>query len=155
MPTVSRDDTAADTATERSRAVVLDYIEALDAGDTERLRAKFTPDATWRLSGDLPVSGTWTGPGEIIDVFLAAMLERIDPSRPIVREVKRILADADAVAVEWVVRATARDGAAYENEYAFVFEVQGELIRAVREYFDTATAGRVLFSEPGAPFAPS
>jgi uncharacterized protein len=130
---------------ERSRAVVLDYVSALNRGDPQELRAMFTPDATWWLSGDLPVSGTWTGPKEIIDDFLAAMMGRLDASRPVSREVKRVIADADAVAVEWTTRATARDGSAYENDYAFVFEVRDGRICAVREYVDTAKAHRVLF----------
>jgi hypothetical protein len=146
---------AAGAGTEHSRAVVLDYVAALDRGDPEQLRARFTADATWWLSGDLPVSGTWTGPGAIIDDFLAAMTDRLDPSQPVVRDVKRALADGDAVAIEWTTRATARDGSAYENDYAFVFEVKGDRIHAVREYFDTSKARQVLFTERGAPFAPA
>jgi ketosteroid isomerase-like protein len=147
MPTV--DVTAGKAAdTERSRAVVLDYLAALDRGDPQELREKFTPDATWWLSGDLPVSGTWTGPTGIIDDFLAAMMARLDASRPITREIKHVLADGDAVAVEWTTRATARDGAVYENDYAIVFEIKGDLIAAVREYFDTTRAQRVLFRTP-------
>jgi uncharacterized protein len=134
--------------TELSRAVVLDYVNALDHGDAGELRAMFTPDATWWLSGDLPVSGTWSGPAGIIDDFLAAMMGRLDTSRPVTREVKRVLADGDAVAVEWTTRATTRDGAAYENDYAFVFEVRDGRIGAVREYFDTARAHRRLFATP-------
>jgi uncharacterized protein len=141
--------------TEHSRAVVLDYIAALDRGDSETLRAAFSPDATWWLGGDLPVSGTWTGPDAIIDEFLAAMVSRLDPSQPVIRDVQRVLADGDAVAVEWSTRATARDGSTYENDYAFVFEVAGDRICAVREYVDTAKVGRILFSDSGVTFARS
>jgi ketosteroid isomerase-like protein len=49
-----------------------DYVSALQRGDVEALRASFSPDATWSLRGDLPVSGTWTGPEQILDTFLAA-----------------------------------------------------------------------------------
>jgi ketosteroid isomerase-like protein len=138
--------------TEHSRAVVLGYIAALDGGDPETLRASFTPDATWWLGGDLPVSGTWTGPGAIIDEFLAAMVQRLDASQRVVRDVKRVLADGDAVAVEWTTRATAWDGSPYDNDYAFVFEVEGDRICAVREYVDTAKVERVLFSDSGVTF---
>jgi uncharacterized protein (TIGR02246 family) len=145
--------TSQETGTEQSRAVVLGYIAALDHGDPETLRAAFTPDATWWLSGDLPVSGTWTGPDAIIDEFLAAMMQRLDAGRPVVREVKSVIADGDAVAVEWSTRATARDGSGYENDYAFVFEVEGDRIRAVREYVDTAKAQSILFSDSSATAA--
>ena len=136
---------AAAGETEHSRAVVLDYVSALDRGDRAELRGKFTPDATWWPSGDLPTSGTWSGPDGIIDDFLAAMLGRLDASCPVVRDVRRVIADGDAVAVEWTTRATTRDGRPYENEYAFVFEVRDGLICAVREYLDTARARRILF----------
>jgi ketosteroid isomerase-like protein len=137
--------TASPSQTQGSRAVVLGYVSALDRGDPQELRASFTPDATWWLSGDLPTSGTWTGPKGIIDDFLAAMMGSLDPSRPVTRDLKRVLADGDAVAVEWSTRATARDGSPYENDYAFVFEVREGRICAVREYFDTAKAHRILF----------
>src|SRR6185437_10572512 len=88
------------TDTERSRAVVRDYITALQRGDVDGLRARFTDDATWWLSGDLPVSGTWTGPGEILDSFLAAMLARLDPGRPVTQDLKGLVADGDTVVAE-------------------------------------------------------
>src|SRR5690349_7804831 len=100
--------------TERSRAVVRDYVVSLQKGDLDALRASFTPDATWWLRGELPVSGTWTGPGEILDTFLAAMVSRLDSSKPLTQELKRMVADGDTVVAEWTSRATTRDGQAYE-----------------------------------------
>jgi ketosteroid isomerase-like protein len=132
--------------TEQTRKVVHDYVSALQRGDVEALRASFTPDATWSLRGDLPVSGTWTGPAEIIDTFLARMMERIDPSQPRVQEITGIVADGNTAVAEWTTRATARDGQRYENDYAVVFVVAGDKIVSVREYFDTSYAQRVLFA---------
>jgi uncharacterized protein (TIGR02246 family) len=134
--------------TERSRAVVRDYVAALQKGDIDALRASFTPDATWWLPGDLPVSGTWTGPGEILDRFLAAMVERLDTGQPLTQELKGIVADGDTAVAEWTSRAVTRDGRRYENDYAVVFVIRDEKIAAVREYFDTGYAQRVLFGAP-------
>lgn len=134
--------------TERSRAVVRDYVATLQKGDIDALRASFTSDATWWLRGDLPVSGTWTGPGEILDVFLAAMVDRLDTSKPLTQELTGIVADGDTVVAEWTSRATTRDGRPYENDYAVVFVVRDGKIAAVREYFDTGYARRVLFGDP-------
>jgi ketosteroid isomerase-like protein len=135
--------------TERSRAVVRDYLASLQKGDIDALRASFTPDATWSLRGDLPVSGTWTGPTEILDGFLAAMVDRLDTSKPFTQEVRGIVADGDTVVAEWTSRATTRDGHPYENDYAVVFVVRDGKVAAVREYFDTGYARRVLFGDPG------
>ncbi|WP_433379689.1 nuclear transport factor 2 family protein [Actinoplanes sp. CA-142083] len=134
--------------TDRSRAVVSDYIASLQKGDIDALRASFTPDATWSLRGDLPVSGTWTGPAEILDGFLAAMVDRLDPTKPLTQEVRGIVADGDTVVAEWTSHATTRDGRPYENDYAVVFVIRDGRIAAVREYFDTGYARRVLFGGP-------
>jgi uncharacterized protein len=131
--------------TERTRAVVRDYVAALQRGDVAALRESFAPDATWSLRGGLPVSGTWTGPDAIIDGFLAAMMARLDADQPLSQELTRLVADGDTAVAEWTSRATTTTGEAYENEYAVVFQVRGQEIVAVREYFDTEYARRVLF----------
>ena len=131
--------------TERTRAVVRDYVTALQRGDVAALRESFAPDATWSLRGGLPVSGTWTGPDAIIDGFLAAMMARLDADQPLSQELTRLVADGDTAVAEWTSRATTTTGDAYENEYAVVFQVRGQEIVAVREYFDTEYARRVLF----------
>lgn len=137
--------TSTDTST--TRRVVHDYVAALQRGDLEALRRSFAPGATWSLRGGLPVSGTWTGPDEILDGFLAAMTARLDATRPLSQTLHRVVADGDTAVAEWTSRATTATGAAYENDYAVVFEVRDGLIAAVREYFDTAYAARVLFED--------
>jgi ketosteroid isomerase-like protein len=131
--------------TERTRAVVLDYLDALKRGDVATLRECFAPGATWSLGGGLPVSGTWTGPDAIIDEFRAAMMARLDTDRPLSQEVTGLVVEGDTAVAEWTSRATTRTGEVYENDYAVVFVVSGFEIVAVREYFDTAYADRVLF----------
>jgi uncharacterized protein len=131
--------------TEQTRAVVRDYLAALHRGDVPALRESFAADASWSLRGGLPVSGTWTGPDAILDGFLAAMMARLDTDQPLSQEVTGLVADGTTAVAEWTSRATTVTGETYENEYAVVFEVRGLEIVAVREYFDTAYAARVLF----------
>jgi ketosteroid isomerase-like protein len=133
--------------TERTRTVVRQYIEALQRGDIDALRASFTADATWWLRGDLPVSGTYTGPDEILDGFLASMMDRLDTTRPLSQELTTIVADGDTAVAEWTSRATTVEGSTYDNDYAVVFVVRDGRIAHVREYFDTAYAQRVLFAQ--------
>jgi ketosteroid isomerase-like protein len=133
------------SSTEQTRAVVSAYVAGLQRGDIEALRASFVPEATWWLGGGLPTSGTWTGPDEIIDGFLAAMTGRLDTTEPLTQELHRIIADGEYAVAEWTSRATTRTGATYENDYAVVFGVHDGLIVTVREYFDTAHAASVLF----------
>jgi uncharacterized protein (TIGR02246 family) len=135
------------TTTEQTRAVVAAYVAALQRGDLEALRASFAPDATWWLRGDLPTSGTWTGPDQILDGFLGQMTARLDTTRPLTQELTRIVADGEHAVAEWTSRATTRSGRRYENDYAVVFHVRDQKIASVREHFDTAYAARVLFEQ--------
>ena len=134
-------------STEETRRVVADYVGALQRGDIDALRASFTPKATWTIRGDIPVAGTWTGPDEILDGFLARMTSALDPETPVTQDLHRIIADGDRAAAEWTSHARARNGTPYDNDYAVVFHVTGGLIDAVTEYCDTSYMKRVLFGQ--------
>ncbi|MFG2598336.1 nuclear transport factor 2 family protein [Streptomyces sp. NPDC048462] len=127
------------------KAVVLDYMGALAAGDLDRLRAFFGPEATWTLAGDLPVSGTWTGPDEIFGSFVARMVERLVPES-MEFEFVGVIAEGERVLAEWKTRAQARAGGRYDQHCLAVFTVRDGRIAAVREYFDTLHAHTVVFA---------
>jgi uncharacterized protein (TIGR02246 family) len=133
--------------TDTTRAVVADYVRALQTGDAAALRAAFAPDATWTLPGDLPVSGTWVGPEGILDDFLARLVSRLDPTAPVEQELHRIVADGDVAVAEWTSTARSLAGVAYRNDYAVVFRVQDGRIAAVTEYTDLDHMRKVLFPE--------
>lgn len=57
-----------------------------------------------------------------------------------------LLADGDAVALEWTSRARTVSGDPYENHCAAVFRVRDGRIAAVREYMDTLYASEVAFT---------
>jgi ketosteroid isomerase-like protein len=133
--------------TEQTRRVVADYVAALQRGDLDALRASFTPDATWTVRGDLPVAGTYTGPDEILDGFLADVVATLDPAAPVSQTLHRIIADGDFAVAEWTSHARARSGAAYDNDYAVVFRVLDGRVAAATEYFDTSYMKRVLFEQ--------
>jgi uncharacterized protein len=132
-------------STEETRGVVAGYVAALRRGDIEALRASFAPKATWTIRGDVPVAGTWTGPEEILDGFLAPMTAALDPDAPVTQDLHRIIADGDYAVAEWTSHARARGGEPYDNDYAVVFRVADGRIEAVTEYCDTSYMKRVLF----------
>ncbi len=134
-------------STEETRRVVADYVAALQRGDSDALRASFTPKATWTIRGDIPVSGTWTGPDGILDGFLAQVFATLDATAPVRQDLHRIIADGDYGVAEWTSHATAKNGAAYQNDYAVVFRVADGQIDAVTEYCDTSYMKRVLFDQ--------
>ncbi|MFF7335996.1 nuclear transport factor 2 family protein [Streptomyces sp. NPDC008163] len=125
--------------------VVLDYMKTLAAGDMDRLRAFFDADVTWTLAGDLPVSGTWTGPDQIFDEFVAAMTARLVPETVEI-EFLGAIAEGERVLAEWNTRALTRKGARYDQHCLAVFTVRDGRIASVREHFDTLHAHDVVFA---------
>ena len=134
-------------STEETRNVVAGYVDALRRGDIDALRASFAPKATWTIRGDVPVAGTWTGPDEILDGFLAEVTATLDPAAAVTQDLHRIIADGDHAVAEWTSHARAANGASYDNDYAVVFHVTDGLIDAVTEYCDTSYMKRVLFEQ--------
>ena len=80
------------------------------------------------------------------EAFLAAMVATLDPTYPLRQVLKGIVADGSIAVAEWTSHARSAAGEPYVNDYAVVFEVRDDRITAVREYFDTAYAQRVLFA---------
>jgi ketosteroid isomerase-like protein len=127
--------------------VLQHYLDALLAGDLEEMRACFAEDAVWTLHGDLPITGPWRGRDSIVDEFLAAVGgELYEPGTPTFEWVSRT-ADDKAAVLEWRVRATTAGGRPYDNRYLGIFEIEGGLITAVREYTDTEYLRRTLFED--------
>jgi uncharacterized protein (TIGR02246 family) len=137
-----------------SKTVVLRYVEALQRGDADAVRQSFAEEATWRLPGELPLSGTWRGRDQILVEFLATAMEYYDPDTVSI-EVTNVVAEGEQVALEWITRGRTASGSDYENFYSAIFVVRDDLIQAVREYTDTLHASNVLFAQavtsPGAP----
>jgi uncharacterized protein len=129
-----------------SKAVLEQYVAALQAGDEDAIREFFAEDATWRLDGDLPISGTWEGRDAILDEFLATAMSYYLPGS-VSLEITSIVADGERAAMEWTSRADTLEGRPYENRCAAVFTVRDGRITRVHEYMDTRYAARTAFAD--------
>lgn len=132
--------------TNSSKAIVQGYMDALTTGDFNALRSFFTPESTWTLAGDLPLSGTWTGGAQILDEFVPAMVARLVPES-MEFAFDGLIAEGDRVLAEWSTRALARSGGRYDQHCLAVFTVRDGKIVSVREYFDTKHAHEVVFAD--------
>ena len=135
---------AAAELTDASRAVVLAYMRTLTSGDLGALRPFFAPDVTWKMVGELPISGTWTGADEILEVFIPRMISHLHPET-LEFSFDGLLSEGDRVLAEWNTRAVARAGGQYDQHCLAIFTVRDGLITEVREYFDTLHAKTVVF----------
>lgn len=103
--------------------------------------ANFTDDATWWMlgQGTLPIVRM----NNLIGDFQADRLAgkgRMD--------IVGVTADGDRVAVEAKAEYPLRGGATYSGDYHFLLRFEGDKVREVREYFDTAHAARAFASNP-------
>ncbi|WP_328950220.1 nuclear transport factor 2 family protein [Streptomyces sp. NBC_01220] len=131
--------------TSNSAAVVQAYMDTLMTGDIEALRTFFTEESTWTLAGDLPLSGTWTGPTAILEEFVPAMVARLEPET-MEFTFDGLIADGERVLAEWNTRAQAKAGGRYDQHCLAIFTIRDGRIAAVREYFDTLHAKTVVFA---------
>ncbi|MGP3966786.1 nuclear transport factor 2 family protein [Streptomyces sp. 6N223] len=140
--------TSADTdpaAHPDARSVVLRYLGALRERDLATLAEVLAPDAAYRIPGDHPVAGVWTGPQEISEKFFAPMAERFDPGAEYAVDVAHVVAEGSEVVVECVTRGTTVDGAPYRADISAHFTVTDGRITSMREFFDTQYFARTLF----------
>lgn len=129
-----------------SKTVAQQYVSAAEAGDKHAIRDLFAHDATWRLAGDLPISGIWEGRDAIVDEFLATAMSYYEPGS-VTLEITGMIAERDQVVLQWTSQARTRDGRPYENGCIGVFTIRDGQIQDVREYMDTLYAHDVAFSD--------
>ena len=125
---------------ERRRCdLVREMFAVLSDGDLEALRQLLHPDATWEVMRAAPGERLAAGRDAVVDEFLAPVRDRFVDGDPKV-SVDTVFASGDLVAAETRADGTMRDGSEYHNRYAWIIRIEGDLVRSVREYMDTAYA---------------
>jgi ketosteroid isomerase-like protein len=130
---------------DESKKFVLKFIEDLSAGNIDAVTAAFADDVSWWLPGSLPVSGTFNGKKAILEDFFGTAFPFFAPDTLSIH-VQSAIAEDNAVAVEWIAKASTAKGKTYENFYHVRFDLKDGKIHAVREYLDSLYAKDVLFA---------
>jgi ketosteroid isomerase-like protein len=126
-------------AEQRGCDVVRGFFATLSDGDLEALRMLLHPDAIWEVMRAVPGDRLSEGRDAIVDGFLASVRGRFVPGDPKVT-VRTLFASGNVVAAETHADGTMLDGSEYHNRYAWMIELDGSVVRGVREYMDTAYA---------------
>ena len=134
-------------ASTQSEAVVRKFFELLNAEDLEGIRALLSEEAAWiPQARDMPGAGEYRGRNVIVDEFLTpirALFAKGSPSNRILS-----MASKDSlVLVETHGTGHLSDGRAYDNRYAWAFEVRSGKVAMIREYLDSYYIVR-LFGKP-------
>src|SRR5882757_8793734 len=130
--------------TEQKKTLVTETWTAFGKGDLKTAFGNMSDNVSWVVPGTTPnVSGLKRGKDEILK-FMSGV-GAIFPEG-LNSEIKKTFCDGDTVIVELTNRGKVSNGKTYENEYCFIFELESDKIRRIREYVDTQKAKEILFS---------
>ena len=127
-------------STDQNKQTIVKLIEAMSAGDTEKIVASYHPDGTVWTSGNTLISGTRNV--EEIKTFAPAVLDAF-PNK-LGFTIKNIIAEGDFVAVEAESDGDHASGTHYHNYYHFLFEMRDGKVLRMKEYMDTELVTDVL-----------
>lgn len=131
----------------QSEAVVRRFFDLLNAEDLEGIRALLSEDAAWvPQARDMPGAGEYRGRNVIVDEFLKPIRGLFAKGSPRNRILSMASKDA-LVLLETHGTGQLSDGRAYDNRYAWAFEVQSGKVAMIREYLDSYYIVR-LFGKP-------
>ncbi|MEX3776617.1 nuclear transport factor 2 family protein [Pseudomonas sp. MYb118] len=130
----------------RNKQRVSEAFDRWAAGGTTFFSDMLTPDIVWTIKGSSPSAGVYRG----IDAFVAQAVQPFvsrlsSPVRPVR---KQVWADGDHVIIQWEGVATARDGQAYHNSYAWIFHMRDGKAFEATAFLDLAPYEDVLRRVP-------
>lgn len=132
------------------REVVRRFFATLSTGDFAAIGEFFTDESVWQVNDVARGLPAQQGRKAIIDDFLQPIREGLfEPGDPKV-SIRRLLAEGDWVVAETTGTGTLLNGNHYANEYVFVMQVEGDKLRFLREYMDSAYARSTSAGSGGA-----
>ncbi|MDF3313167.1 nuclear transport factor 2 family protein [Rhodococcus sp. T2V] len=126
-----------------SFAVAREFLDALQAGDADRLREVLTEDATWTVTapslGFPPIQGR--------DAIIARFTgpSNFEGGKGPTVTITRIVADQNVAAVEATGKARLKDGAEYNNRYHYALDLEGRRVKAIRHYQDSHHIANIMY----------
>jgi ketosteroid isomerase-like protein len=130
--------------TEQSKQVVEDFLEAFSRGDVDAVVAGLDDDAQWWVLGSVEnLSGSYTKQqmAELLPSFT-----ELYKAGALVITPSGMVAEGDKVAVEAEGFAELTNGRVYNSKYHFLFLLDGEKVKEVKEYLDTQHAHSIFFT---------
>ena len=116
--------------------------DAWATGDIRPLLAAMADDVTWTVGGHNSWSGTFTGKDSVRRDLLGPLGEQF--AGTYTSTASRFVAEDDVVVVETRGSVATKAGPRYDNQYCFVFRLEGGRIREITEYMDTQLVAEVL-----------
>ncbi|MGH7934370.1 MAG: nuclear transport factor 2 family protein [Candidatus Binataceae bacterium] len=132
-------------ATDQNVQMVTKTWQALAKGDIETAIANMSDEVSWVVPGKIAnVSGLKRGKQAVRE--FAGGIGKSFPNG-LHTEIRKTHNAGDTVILELTNQGKAFNGKDYENEYCFIFEVENDKIRRIREYVDMHTVVQTLFAK--------
>ena len=130
---------------EQNKELVTKTWRAFITGDLDTALANMSDEISWVIPGSLQgVSGLKRGKAAIRE--FGSGVKHAFPAG-LTSEIAKVHASGDnTVIVELTNHGKAANGKDYRNEYCFVFEVENDKIRRVREYVDLLTVKETVMA---------
>jgi uncharacterized protein len=113
-----------------------------EQGDMQGFFNALADNVRWTVSGSTPISGTYTSKTEYLEKVYRPLLARL--TGPTRCRVRKIIAEADTVVVQWHGESPTRSGRPYVQEYCWVIRVEDETIKEVEGYYDTVAVAELF-----------
>jgi uncharacterized protein len=113
-----------------------------EQGDMQGFFNALAQNVRWTVSGSTPISGTYTSKTEYLEKVYRPLLARL--TGPTRCRVRKIIAEADTVVVQWHGESPTRSGRPYVQEYCWVIRVEEETIKEVEGYYDTVAVAELF-----------
>jgi ketosteroid isomerase-like protein len=128
--------------TAESKALIREYFARVGSGDPP-LAELLADDVVWWIPPGSMYAGTLRGKPAVLELMGRAFA-LFAPGQPPRIEIEQIVAEDDAVCVQFILEARTVSGRDYRNHYHLAFEISGGRIARVKEYVDTAYANERL-----------
>lgn len=127
---------------EQNKELVTRTWQAFIKGDVDTALANMSDEISWVIPGNLQgVSGLKRGKAAVRE--FGSNVGRAFP-QGLTSDINKVHAAGDTVIVELTNHGKAANGKDYRNEYCFIFELENDKIRRVREYVDLLTVKETL-----------
>jgi ketosteroid isomerase-like protein len=136
------DTVARDTGIEaQNKTIVREAFEKWRAGGN-LFAVLLAPDVVWTIHGSDPVAGTYRSVEDFLARASAPLISRL--ATPLVPEVHNIWADGDTVIIRFDGSATTTSGAAYNNQFVWIFRMENGTVVEAEAFLDLTAYRKVV-----------